>query len=107
MIVITGAAGFIGSCLTAYLNEKAFYDLVLVDDFTDTDKKKNISGKQYSSLVHRDEFFDWLRVNHRMVQFIFHLGARTDTTEFDYSIFEKLNLSYSKAVWNNCVEYGI
>jgi ADP-L-glycero-D-manno-heptose 6-epimerase len=107
MIVITGAAGFIGSCLLAFLNEKNFKDLVLVDDFSNPEKEKNLEGKIFSAKVHRDQFIEWLGKNHRMVQFVFHLGARTDTTEFDYSIFEKLNVSYSKAVWNACIEYGL
>ena len=107
MIVITGAAGFIGSCLLAFLNEQGFKDLILVDDFTNNEKEKNLEGKIFSAKVHRDQFMEWLDTNHRMVQFVFHLGARTDTTVFDYSIFEKLNVNYSKAVWNACVEYGL
>ncbi len=41
------------------------------------------------------------------VQFVFHLGARTDTTEFDKSIFDKLNLNYSKQMWQACVKHGL
>jgi ADP-L-glycero-D-manno-heptose 6-epimerase len=48
-----------------------------------------------------------LRENENQVQFIFHLGARTDTTEQDVELFDKLNLNYSKKIWNLCVEFGI
>ena len=107
MIVITGAAGFIGSCLVRKLNDERFFDLILVDDFSDAEKNKNLEDKKFTAKVHRDEFIDWLRKNHRFVQFVFHIGARTDTTEFDSKIFDKLNLQYSKDVWNTCVEFGL
>ncbi len=107
MIVITGAAGFIGSCLVRKLNDEGYYDLILVDDFSKKDKEENYKGKKYSALVERDHFIEWLKQNHRFVQFVFHIGARTDTTEFDYAIFEKLNVQYTKDVWNLCVEFGL
>jgi ADP-L-glycero-D-manno-heptose 6-epimerase len=107
MIIVTGAAGFIGSCLVRKLNDERFFDLILVDDFSDEEKNKNLEGKQYTAKVHRDEFIDWLKKNHRFIQFIFHIGARTDTTEFDSKIFDKLNLQYTKDVWNTCVEFGL
>lgn len=107
MIVVTGAAGFIGSCLVAGLNEAGYNDLVLVDDFTKVDKQLNYSHKRYSLLVHRDDFFTWLDQEQASVQYIFHLGARTDTTEFDVSIHTRLNLEYSKRMWQACVRYGI
>src|SRR5580700_10456613 len=99
MIIITGAAGFIGSCLVRKLNDEGFYDLVLVDDFSRQEKNKNLEGKKFTAKVERDKFIDWLRQNHRLVQFVFHIGARTDTTEFDKTVFDRLNLNYSKDVW--------
>ncbi len=107
MIVITGAAGFIPSVLVTKLNEERFYDLVLVDDFSKTEKARNYDQKKYRCLVDREAFPEWLKENQRLVQFVFHLGARTDTTEFDVEIFNKLNLNYSKEVWNICVEFGL
>lgn len=107
MIVITGAAGFIGSCLAAFLNEKGYYDLVLVDDFSKDGKAPNIGRKKHTARIERDVFFDWLDTHQRFVQLVFHLGARTDTTEFDSAVFDKLNLNYSKKVWEKCVEYGL
>ncbi|MBL0328479.1 MAG: ADP-glyceromanno-heptose 6-epimerase [Bacteroidetes bacterium] len=107
MIIITGAAGFIGSCLVSKLNQEGFSDLILVDDFSDTEKMKNLEGKKYSQKIHRDEFIVWLKENQRLVQFIFHIGARTDTTEFNKEIFDRLNLNYTKDIWNVCVEFGL
>ncbi|HEY0666791.1 MAG TPA: ADP-glyceromanno-heptose 6-epimerase [Sphingobacteriaceae bacterium] len=107
MIVITGAAGFIGSCLIHKLNEEQYYDLILVDDFSDAEKNKNFEGKRFSQKVHRNDFHSWLKENQLHVQFVFHIGARTDTTEFNRNVLNDLNLQYSKEVWNNCVEFGI
>ena len=107
MIVITGAAGFIGSCLIHKLNEEQYYDLILVDDFSDAEKNKNFEGKRFSQKVHRNDFHSWLKENQLHVQFVFHIGARTDTTEFNRNVLNDLNLQYSKEVWDNCVEFGI
>ncbi|SDB96178.1 ADP-glyceromanno-heptose 6-epimerase [Williamwhitmania taraxaci] len=107
MIVVTGAAGFIGSGLVARLNLEGYNDIVLVDDFSRADKNKNFEGKTYSEMVDRETFHTWLQENHAQVEFVFHLGARTNTAEFDKAIFDKLNLGYSQMIWNACVEYGL
>lgn len=107
MIVITGAAGFISSCLVAHLNELGYKELILVDDFSRPEKKANYENKTYKELVDRKEFGKWLDENQRFTQMIIHLGARTDTTEFDKSIFDELNMDYSKMVWNKCIEYAL
>ena len=107
MIIITGTAGFIGSCLVNKLNNKGYKDIIIVDDFSDPSKNKNIEHKVFREKIHRDNFFDWLDKHHSDVEFVFHIGARTDTTEFNVEIFNKLNLNYSKSVWNACVKYNI
>jgi ADP-L-glycero-D-manno-heptose 6-epimerase len=107
MIVVTGAAGFISSALVSRLNADGFKDIIVVDDFSRADKNKNLVDKIYAEKVDRMHFFEWLDKNEKWVEFIFHLGARTDTTEFDVAIFDELNLNYSKTMWNKCIEYGI
>lgn len=107
MIVITGAAGFIGSCLISRLNAHNFNDLIAVDDFSRTDKAGNLTGKKISEKVARFNFFDWLEEHQRSVEFIFHIGARTDTAEQDSEIFRKLNVDYSKKIWQACCKYQI
>jgi ADP-L-glycero-D-manno-heptose 6-epimerase len=107
MIIVTGAAGFIGSCLIARLNQDGFNYIIAVDDFSDEKKNRNLEGKQIREKVERDAFFEWLEQNNEEVEFIFHIGARTDTTEFNWEIFERLNVSYSKKIWHCCCDYQI
>ena len=106
-IVITGAAGFIGSCLTSYLNGKGYTELILVDDFSRKDKKANLEGKKFLSKVERETFFTWLGKEKPSIDFVFHLGARTDTTEFNYAVHQHLNLEFSRNIWNHCTIQNI
>jgi ADP-L-glycero-D-manno-heptose 6-epimerase len=80
---------------------------VLVDDFSNEIKNKNYENKRYSRLVEREVFADWLIENHLHVQFVFHIGARTDTAEADVELFNQLNLDYTKSIWNICTEFGL
>lgn len=107
VVAITGAAGFIGSYLTSYLNQLGFENLVLVDDFSDERKVLNLKGKKASFKVHREQFFDWVKSHQGAIKHMFHLGARTDTTEMDYKVHKKWNLDYSKAIWEYCTEEKI
>ena len=106
-IVVTGAAGFIGSCMVQYLNEQGFTNLILVDDFGIESKRVNWENKQYEAIVERQSLFEWLERNQPTVEIFIHLGARTDTTEFNYAIHEELNVVYSQNVWNYCTNKSI
>ena len=101
-IIITGAAGFIGSCLVGFLNDKGYENLILVDEFEDEEKELNLLHKKYIVRVERENFFEWIGKEKPTVDFVFHLGARTDTTEFNYAIHQHLNVDYSKEIWNYC-----
>jgi ADP-L-glycero-D-manno-heptose 6-epimerase len=105
MIVITGAAGFIGSCVARHFSSLVETEIVLVDDFSVEKKSKNQANLGDLLRVERNQFFNW--VKDKRIDSIIHLGARTDTTEADYSIFEELNLEYSKQIWNLCRERNI
>jgi ADP-L-glycero-D-manno-heptose 6-epimerase len=107
MIVVTGAAGFIGSCMIKRLNDEGYTDILAVDDFSRPDKQVNLSFKQISSQMHRMNFIRWLERNYIDVEAVIHLGARTDTTEMNTAIFDELNLEYSKALWMLCAGFQI
>ena len=106
-IVVTGAAGFIGSCAVQFLNEQGYENLILVDSFGVEEKRRNWEGKKFQQTIERESFVQWLNDNKPQLEVIIHLGARTDTTEFDYSIHEELNLNYSKDVWKYCVQNNV
>ena len=105
--VVTGAAGFIGSCMVNKLNNKGLTNIIVVDDFSNPLKNHNLDHKSIVGHVHRDEFINWLQKHCNDVDSVYHLGARTDTTEFDVEIFNRLNLNYSKQVWEACSLYNI
>jgi len=107
MIVVTGAAGFIGSCMVKRLNDAGYQDVLAVDDFSRPDKARNLEGKQLWGQMHRLNFVRWLERNHTDVDAVIHLGARTDTTEQNVEIFNELNLEYSRALWMICSGFDI
>lgn len=102
MIIVTGAAGFIGSCLVRHLNQSGSTDLILVDDFSFPEKNKNLIEKQFFIKIERIQLFDWLADNNPEIDFVYHIGARTDTTECNKEIFDELNELYSQKIWNYC-----
>jgi ADP-L-glycero-D-manno-heptose 6-epimerase len=107
MIVVTGAAGFIGSYLTGKLNEAGYKDLILVDRFDDPSKDMNLFNKKYLKFIDRALFFKWLIKHASEVDFIFHMGARTDTVGQEPELYQQLNLIYSQRLWNICSEIQV
>ena len=107
MIIVTGSAGFIGSCLVSELNYLGYHNLILVDDFSNQNKNKNLKNTKFHKKIDRNYFIEWLKNNYKDISFLFHLGARTDTSELDIEIFKYLNLNYSKSLYKICVKHNI
>lgn len=100
-IVVTGAAGMIGSGVVRHLNDLGITDLVLVDDLKQTDKWKNLVGKKFSDLISRHKLLEWLKGRESEVEAIIHLGACSDTMEAncDYLIENNFRFSIRLAEW--------
>lgn len=108
MILLTGAAGFIGSCLHSLLLKRWPDErVVIADDFSRAEKMRNYSGKPAAAQVQRGELKEWLRLHGKGITFVLHIGARTDTTEQQKSIFEALNVEYSKMIWKWCAQQQV
>ncbi len=107
MYIVTGAAGFIGSCVAGAMITAGMTPLVIVDDFGRADKQPNWEPLQVQERVEREVFFEWVQGKEEAIHAIVHLGARTDTTEQDHQIFDHLNLGYSQLMWRLCAQHGI
>lgn len=107
MIVITGAAGFIGSVMVSHLADLGYSNLVLIDDFSNLHKNRNLAEKKFIKKIHRDDFFQWFDEYYFNVDFVIHIGARTDTAEFNKDILNVLNLEYTKQMWERCSNFEI
>ncbi|NGX50346.1 MAG: ADP-L-glycero-D-manno-heptose-6-epimerase [Chlamydiae bacterium] len=105
LIVITGAAGFIGSGVVRYLNDKGFSNLLLVDDFRKSEKWKNLRNKRFADFISRDEIFDFLEGREREIEAFIHLGACSDTTETDGDYITHTNYHFSVALAEYALEH--
>ncbi len=106
-IIVTGAAGFIGSCMVQFLNDNGYENLIIVDDFGVEEKRINWQSKKFLNAIERQSLFEWLEINKPKVAGFIHLGARTDTTEFNYAIHQELNVEFSKNVWKYCIQNNV
>ncbi len=107
MIIVTGAAGFIGSCLIGRLNKENFNAIVAVDKIDALEKNKNLEGKKILKKVALENFISWFDHNFEEVEFVFHIGAITDTAEFDRELLAKYNTDYTKRIWRKCAAYQV
>lgn len=106
MIIVTGGAGFIGSCMVRTLNDHGIEDVVIVDNIASTDKWMNMRNKKYIKYVHKSQFLDELP-SYENVEAIIHMGAQSATTEKDFDYLWNNNFEYTKTLWNYCAEKQI
>lgn len=106
MYIVTGGAGFIGSCVVRTLNDAGIEDIVIVDNIASTDKWMNMRNKKYIKYVNKNEFLDELPT-YSDVKAIIHMGACSSTTERDFDYLWKNNFEYTKTLWNYCADKQI
>jgi len=94
-IVVTGAAGFIGSCVVRILNDRGFSNIVVVDELGTKESWKNLVGKQYAEMIGKDDLFTWLKGKESSIEAFIHLGACSNTVEKDADYLMENNYRYS------------
>lgn len=104
MIIVTGGAGFIGSCIVRELNNMGYEDIIIVDNIQKTEKWKNMRNKRYIEYISRNDFLDRLPEFAGKVSHVIHMGACSATTELDFDFLYKNNFEYTKTLWKFCTE---
>jgi ADP-L-glycero-D-manno-heptose 6-epimerase len=107
LIVITGGAGFIGSGIVRLLNDKKRTNLVISDELGDGEKWKNLVGKRFRDIVHKDALFSYLQGKEDEIEAILHLGACTNTIECDASYLLENNYRYTQQLCEYALNHGI
>lgn len=107
-IIVTGGAGFIGSCIVRTLNDAGYSNIVIVDNIVSTEKWKNLRNKRYLEYVNKEDFLGKLRNDaYKECKAIIHMGACSSTTQTDFDYLWKNNVVYSKTLWKYCAEMSI
>ena len=106
-VIVTGGAGFIGSCIVRMLNDMGIDDIVVVDHIACTDKWMNLRNKTYTEYISRDSFLSRLAEFSGKVSHVIHMGACSATTERDFDFLYENNFLYTKALWNFCADEDI
>ena len=108
MIVVTGAAGFIGSNLVRALNARGRTDLLLVDDLTDGRKFRNLADCEFLDFVAKDGFLSRMAAGDlRDASAIFHQGACSNTREWNGQKMLADNYEYSKTLYAFAAARGV
>ncbi len=110
-IIVTGGAGFIGSCVVRTLNDEGIDDIIIVDHVGSSDKWLNLRNKRYREYIHKERFLQLLSEPSCRtldgVEAVIHMGAQSSTTERDFDYLWRNNFDYTRTLWNYCAKKQI
>lgn len=106
LIVVTGGAGFIGSCVVRYLNNLGLHNLLIVDELRQSEKWKNLVGKHFVDILSKWQLFQWLEGRETLIKAFIHLGACSDTMETDANYLLENNYRYSIRLAEYALKHG-
>jgi ADP-L-glycero-D-manno-heptose 6-epimerase len=95
LIIVTGGAGFIGSCIIRYLNDRGLKNIIVVDELGTSEKWKNLVGKEIVDVLDKNQLFSWLPGKESLIEAFIHMGACSDTQELDANYLLENNYRYS------------
>lgn len=107
MMIITGATGFMGSCLISKLNQENFNYIIAADSFDHPEKEHNLNHKTVFQQLPYDRLFYWLDQHHQEVEFIFHLDTNRKSTDNQYIGHNNISYDFNKIIWQKCIDYQI
>ena len=104
MIIVTGAAGFIGSAFVWQLNTMGIENIIVSDKLRTEEKWLNLAKRKYYDWVDKDKLFDYLETTAEKITAIIHMGACSATTEKDMDFLMENNYEYTKKLWDYSVK---
>ena len=96
LIVVTGGAGFIGSCVVKELNGQGYTNILVVDNLGSSEKWKNLVGKRFVDIIHKADLFTYLQGREADIEAFVHLGACSNTLELDANYLLENNYRYTQ-----------
>ena len=103
MILVTGAAGFIGSNIVSSLNNKGFHNIIICDWLDHISKRNNLNKLIYDNIISPENIFKYLNKNDN-IELVIHMGANSSTTETNFRLIYNFNTRFSRNLWKWCTQ---
>lgn len=105
-VILTGGAGFIGSCLLRMLNDKGINQIYVVDNIRTSEKWRHLVNKKFLSYISKNELLEKLPQFAGKISHVIHMGACSSTTERDFDYLYRNNVAFTQMLWDFCADNG-
>ena len=103
MILVTGAAGFIGSNIVSSLNKRGYHNILICDWLDHVSKKNNLNKLIYGNIISPENIFKYLTKNNN-IELVIHMGANSSTTETNFRLIYDINTRFTRNLWKWCTQ---